>query len=93
PYVTWISVKSENFRWTRGEPKVHASSAKATRLFCPDCGSQLAFRFNDKPHLYDITAGTLDDPAKVTPKENIYWDTRIPAHITANDLPERRIEG
>lgn len=93
PYITWFSVKSENFRWTRGEPKVHVSSAKAKRLFCPDCGSQLAFQFNDKPYLADITAGSLDDPSLVVPKENIYWESRVPGHLRVVDLPERKIEG
>ncbi len=52
------------FTWTRGAPKVFRTSAAAERGFCGDCGTNLTFRYVDKPRI-SITIGSLDDPRRV----------------------------
>ena len=67
PVVAWLTVARAAFAWTRGEPAVYRSSAKAERLFCGACGTQLVFREIAEPEQLDVTLASLDDPAAVRP--------------------------
>lgn len=87
PAVPWLTVRSEALAWTRGEPAVYRSSAKAERLFCARCGSQLVFREFAEPEWLDVTLASLDDPAAVRPEHHIWTSSRIPWFEIADDLP------
>jgi hypothetical protein len=87
PVVPWLTVASDAFAWSKGEPAVYRSSPKAERLFCPRCGTQLAFREIAEPdHLY-VTLASLDDPDAVRPTHHIWTASRIGWFDTADDLP------
>lgn len=64
------------------------SGKAVSRLFCPECGSQLMIEASLFAGLYLIAAGTLDDPAIVEPGIHIWtssaapWD-QPPADATA----------
>lgn len=75
--VTWTTVPRAAFRYTRGEPKEYRSSDKGTRWFCPDCGSQLAFRHDDYPDDVDVTVFSLDKPDKLPPEKHIWTGQRV----------------
>lgn len=78
PVVTWFSVTSAHFHITKGALKFRTSSQHAERGFCPDCGSQIIFRyFNDPEDGIDITAATLDNPDSVVPEDQVYTNTRL----------------
>ena len=87
PVVPWLTVASEAFAWTTGEPAVYRSSPKAERLFCPVCGTQLAFRELAEPDHLDVTVASLDDPAAIRPSHHIWTASRISWFDTADDLP------
>jgi hypothetical protein len=87
PVVPWLTLAREAFTWTRGEPAVYRSSAEAERLFCPTCGTQLAFRALAEPDSLDVTLASLDDPEAVRPTHHIWTDSRIGWFDTADDLP------
>jgi hypothetical protein len=90
--VAWLTVAPAVFAWTRGEPAVYRSSAKAERLFCGACGTQLVFREDAQPEL-DVTLASLDAPAGVRPRHHIWTSSRIPWFEIADDLPRHPEHG
>jgi hypothetical protein len=85
PVVASLTVANESFAWTTGQPAVYRSSEKAERLFCPKCGTQLAFR--DEPDYLDVTLASLDNPEAVRPSYHIWITSRISWFEIADDLP------
>lgn len=92
PVLVWASVPGEAFAWTRGRPRAYRSSAKAERLFCPDCGCQLAFVADDEPGRIELTVPTLDDPTIARPAHHIWTSSRLPWFETADALPRHAEE-
>ena len=87
PVVPWLTAPSDAFAWTDGEPAVYRSSQKAERLFCPSCGTQLAFREIAEPDHLDVTLASLDDPEAIQPGYHIWTTSRIGWFEVADDLP------
>jgi hypothetical protein len=87
PVVPWLTVAREALVWTKGDPAVYRSSAKAERLFCRKCGTPLVFREIAEPGSLDVTLASLDDPAAVRPDHHGWTSSRIPWFETADDLP------
>jgi hypothetical protein len=57
-------VTAHDLAWTRGAPKHFASSNKAKRGFCGDCGTPLSFDYGGP---VEIAVGAFDDPNLVAP--------------------------
>jgi hypothetical protein len=87
PVVPWLTVASAALAWTKDDPAVYRSSAKAERLFCPRCGTQLGFREVALPDRLDVTLASLDDPEAVRPSHHIWTASRIGWFEVADDLP------
>ncbi len=87
PVVTWITFPTANWSWTQGTPAELKSTAEATRYFCRDCGTHLAFIIDDADEL-DVTVGSLHDPAAAEPRYHIFADTRLPWLRLSDDMPE-----
>ncbi len=85
--LPWVSFPTGSFSYTEGSPKIYTSSKWGQREFCAECGSQIAFRTTDKDATVEINAGTLDDPAAVTPQYHIWCNSRVSWFDTADDLP------
>lgn len=78
PVVTWFTVKEDDFDIVKGALKFRQSSEHAERGFCPDCGTQILFRYlKDRGRSADIAAATLDDPDAVEPSFQIHVGSRI----------------
>ncbi len=85
PYVSWIVVPVEKFRYTSGTTCELKSSANGTRYFCSNCGSHVACINSEHPEIIDIPVGSLDHPEAAPPTMEIYGDTRLswlPVHET-----------
>jgi len=87
PLVAWFSVPRASLRIVAGEPAWYRSSAKAERGFCPTCGSPLFFRSSVLTGEMDITTASLDDPARLPPRDQIYTAAKIPWVTTMESLP------
>jgi hypothetical protein len=87
PVVAWATVGADAFAFTKGAPARYVSSAWASREFCGRCGSQLTFRYNDRPAELDVTLATLDDPARLPPTHHCYAPDRLPWVLLDDDLP------
>jgi hypothetical protein len=57
-------VTAHDLEWTRGSPRSFASSNKARRGFCSDCGTPLTFKTGGS---LEIAIGAFDDPTVVPP--------------------------
>ena len=87
--VTWVSVPTERFAITHGEPAVYRSSAHAERRFCRNCGAQLTFRSEESPDEIDVTLGTLDHPENYPADRHIWTTSRLPWLRLDEHLPGR----
>jgi hypothetical protein len=59
PFVTGYDVE-----WTRGVPKYFASSDKARRGFCGECGTPLTYESDGS---IELTIGSFDQPDRAAP--------------------------
>ncbi len=86
PVLAWLEVPPERFRITQGTARGFASSARAMRWFCADCGTQL-YMTDNAGNSVGITLGTLDNPNSVRPTVHGWESERIPWFEIADDLP------
>ncbi|AWJ87408.1 aldehyde-activating protein (plasmid) [Azospirillum sp. TSH58] len=68
PRETVVIDAQDSLSWYR-------SSAKAQRGFCSRCGSSLFWK-GDESDLFDIAAGTLDQPTGLTTLRHIYAEDK-----------------
>ena len=76
--VAWVTVKNEHFSWIDGEPRRYGSSPGVERTFCPQCGTSLTYRSEDRDHETDVTTGSLDDPVAYPPTQDYFNRDRLP---------------
>jgi len=78
-------VHATDLEWTRGEPKMFASSNKVQRGFCGECGTPLLFDFGKS----EITIGSLDNPELAPPEIQVNPDNKLSYVDALNRLPTR----
>ncbi|PCJ22027.1 MAG: aldehyde-activating protein [SAR86 cluster bacterium] len=77
PFVTWVVVPTESFRYIQGSAKLLQSSDKGRRYFCEECGTPLVFLAEERPTVIDITTGSLDDPERYIPTKDVHEESRL----------------
>ncbi len=77
PYVTWLVVPAERFRYLTAAPTRLASSADGTRYFCAACGTHVACVNASHAEIIDVTVGSLDTPERFAPTRDVFGDTRL----------------
>jgi hypothetical protein len=77
PFVALALVHANEITWTRGKPGVFRSSTIATRLFCADCGTPLAYVGDEKGDI-ELTTGSFDQPERVVPTRATGTESRMP---------------
>jgi hypothetical protein len=90
PYVAWFSVARAHFHFVQGSPTRFQSTAKVTRSFCCQCGTQLTFEHADTPEEVDVTTCSLDDPEQFPPKDHTHTSSKLHWIELADDLPRYR---
>jgi len=91
-YLVYADFDGDAFKFTRGEPRYYRSSEIATRGFCPECGTQIAFRY-DGDTGPAIGVGTLDHPEDWPPTwEHSGIESKVPWHEICDDLPQTTTE-
>ena len=78
PYVTWLVVPVDQFRYVSGEVRTLQSSEQGTRYFCGECGTPIACVNHSHPEIIDLTLGSLDEPENFKPSFSVFEDTRLP---------------
>jgi hypothetical protein len=89
PFMAFAGVPLKELRWTRGAPKIFASSAIAERGFCADCGTPLTFRMRGYDRI-SVTTGSLDDPAAAPPTRQLGIESKVPWLEAALALPSKK---
>jgi len=90
PFVAWFSVPRSEFRFLQGTPARYRSTDKATRTFCPRCGTQLTFVHDDRSHEIDVTTCSLDEPQRAQPRDHTRTSSKLDWVKLGDGLPEYR---
>jgi len=72
------------------------TSEKATRSFCPECGTPLAFELDGARDEIDLTTCSLDDPNRMAPSDHTRVSAKLEWVKLGDGLPqfgESREEG
>lgn len=87
-----LRVPAEALRIVRGEPRSYEKRADSgnaiTRLFCPNCGSQLYSMREDTPRFRAIRAGALDDPSSLEVGLHIWTRSALPWVARDTSVPQ-----
>ncbi len=77
PAVAWALFESAQVEFTAGKPKRYESSPDAVRGFCADCGTQISFEASYLPGLVDISIGSLDELAAISPSLHYWYEEHL----------------
>ena len=77
PFVSWLVVPADHFRYVDGNAGVLRSSDRGTRYFCSSCGTHVACINDSHPEVVDVAVGSLDRPDNFAPKLDVHTDTRL----------------
>lgn len=78
PYVTWLVVPAERFRYTGELPARLVSSPGGSRDYCPSCATHITCVNASHPDRIDVAVGSLDSPESFKPVVDVFTDTRLP---------------
>ncbi len=81
-----LLVTAHDLEWTRGAPKYFASSNKARRGFCEQCGTPLSYDYGGP---VEIAVGAFDDPAVAAPTIQVNLTDKLAFFGTICSLPVR----
>jgi hypothetical protein len=84
--MTFAVVNHSNFAWTRGAPKLFASSQFVNRGFCGDCGTPLSFQRRDRIWI-NVAIGAFDTPGQVAPVVSLGTESKLPWADALATLP------
>lgn len=93
-FASFLGLQDGTWAWTRGDPAAYPSSPGTERLFCPRCGTPLAYRSTRFPGETHIHAGTLDHPDRFHPSAHVHmaesqsWadiHDHLPRHAAQDD--------
>lgn len=79
-------VATRGLIWTRGAPKLFASSDRVRRGFCARCGTPLTYEFRESG--IEVTIAALDDPGVAPPTVQHARSCRLAWADTLPSLPE-----
>ena len=91
PFVALALVHANEITWTRGTPARFRSSNIATRLFCADCGTPLAYVGDEKGDV-ELTTGSFDRPERVVPTRATGTEGRLSWLGSLASLPAQTTE-
>jgi len=78
PGVAWITINRKQFKITKGKPAELKSSPPVIRLFCPRCGTHLAYTHSHRDDEIDITTCSLKSPEHFAPREFTFKEGKLP---------------
>jgi len=90
-FLTAAMVPRANFTWTKGQEllRTYQSSAEGVRIFCGNCGSNLASGAADpKSDLFFIHVGTIDGDPGVRIESHMFVGSKAPWFEITDALPQ-----
>ena len=94
PLAANSPVKSDEFHITQGRDTIAAyeSSAGELRHFCSRCGSPLFSTRADRPEIFRVRVGTINEPLPVRPVASYYTGSKCNWWEIRDDLPRFETE-
>jgi hypothetical protein len=86
-FAPLASVPRDKFELTRSALATFMSSDQAERGFCRNCGTPLTFRYVHSERIA-VSIGSLDEPEKVAPKNQVGIEGRLSWFATLPTLPD-----
>ncbi len=77
PMTTYVGARDEQTAWSGEAPASYASSPGVERLFCPACGTALAYRGAKWPGETHLVLGAFDDPAPFVPTSDVFVEEAL----------------
>jgi heme-degrading monooxygenase HmoA len=85
--VAWATFEESALSFESGSLRERASSERARRGFCADCGAQVTFRDQRFPAFIDLAIGTLDEPGRIAPRDHTWVRSKPNWVAIGDDLP------
>lgn len=86
PVACFVTFARANVTFMGAEPTLYRSSEIAFRGFCPKCGSALVWQRVGADKI-DFLVGSLDEPARVQPREHLWASQALRWHHIHDTLP------
>ena len=77
PFVSWLAIPLDLFKYLNNKPKKIKSSSHGNRFFCEECGTPIACILEEDPKNINITIASLDNPEEFVPKDDIYLEDML----------------
>jgi hypothetical protein len=89
PAMVFTTVPRTDFVILQGSEHVRETCPVefGRRQFCGSCGTPLTIAIDFQPDTLDVTAASLDDPARVAPGLHIFYASRQPWDVPGDTLP------
>ena len=78
PMTTYVGGRDDQTAWSGAEPANFQSGPGVDRLFCPRCGTALAYRGEAWPNETHLVLGAFDDPTVFTPAGDAFAEEALP---------------
>lgn len=73
-YLTFSEFPKGHVEWLSEPPQWRASSEKAERGFCPNCGAAVSFRYIGSDNV-DLAVALFNEPKAFPPTHDIYTES------------------
>lgn len=89
-FRTRTSIRKSQLKWLRGEEllRFYRSSANVTKSFCGVCGSPFLSSYEDRPKIFGLPIGALDQDPGRRPEGHIFVGSKSPWYEITDDLPQ-----
>jgi heme-degrading monooxygenase HmoA len=85
--VAWATFARSELVFEAARPRERASSERAHRGFCAECGTQLTFMYRAEPDFVDLAVATLDEPERIPPEDHTWVRSKPGWMRIGDDLP------
>ncbi len=79
-FNTVVLFREGDFRVVAGaeQLRTYALSERASKHFCPQCGTEIYHRNRQLPGMVIVPLGACDEPARFVPSLNVYCESMLP---------------
>lgn len=88
-FRTRASIKKSQFSWRSGEEFVsrYKSGENVTKCFCSVCGAPLISEYVNRPEIYGVPLGGIEQDVGGRPEANIFVASKSPWYEISDGLP------
>jgi len=88
PATAFFGVPRVSLEWTGALAEHQTAQGEVSRLYCPNCGTQMSYQANRWPEEAHLYAATMERPADFVPEAHFHYAERLPWIEIADDLPK-----